>query len=58
MPYIIYLCHLYWIQKIKFDEYQDQLSLWGMGLNINPLVKEAHVTEPDLEKIKQIGGDI
>ena len=53
MRYIVYLCHLYWIQQLNFESYQDQLSLFGLGASRQ---KEQHVTEPDMARILKLGG--
>lgn len=55
MPYIVYLCHLYWIQQLNFESYQDQLSLFGLGAS-RQTQKEQHVTEPDMARILKLGG--
>ncbi|MDF1496342.1 hypothetical protein [Caproiciproducens sp. CPB-2] len=57
MPYIVYLCHLYWIQQLNFESYQDQLSLFGQGLAEDSR-QEQHVTEPDMKRIQKIGGGL
>ena len=57
MDYVVFNCHLYWIQQINLEAYKDQLSLFGYT-NTTTKPKEQHVTKPDMGAIKRFGGGI
>ena len=57
MDYIIFNCHLYWIQQLNLESYMDQMSLLGLS-NTPACEKNQHITKPDLKAIKRLGGGI
>lgn len=57
MPYIVFLCHLYWIQQLNFESYEDQMSLFGLSQGNGQPKSNQIITEPDWAMIKKLGGD-
>lgn len=56
MSYMVYLCHLYWIQQLNLESYEDQLSFLGVGSSDkNGKITELQ-TEPDWKRLGKLGG--